>query len=312
VIPGQSEPQKGDVHQNLQTKEIIVKKKLVDLNFLYSVLISQGNREPLTVDFEKLFNVKIEAIKASDEKYFESYLCVIPGNVISDLYKGFSTRMLEKNVRSFLQFPKNGVNSGIKDTIINEPEKFIAYNNGLTITSTGKEIIEVDGKLYIKSLTDFQIVNGGQTTATIFFTQKEGISVNKVKVMAKINVAKQSTEEELETLITNISTYSNAQSRVSKVDLRARRSQLVKIKALSDGVVTPKGVKWFFERAKGELSTAIRKDGNKERILKKYPKEKRFTKEELAKYYTVWGNKPYLVKLGGEKVFRAFIEDIQW
>ena len=292
------------------TKEIIIAKKLVDLNFLYNVLISQGNREPLTVDFEKLFNFKIEAIKAADEEYFESYLCVLPGNIISDLYKEFSSRMLEKNVRSFLQFPKRGVNSGIKDTIIYEPEKFIAYNNGLTITSTGKEIVELNGKIYIKSLKDFQIVNGGQTTATIFFTQKEGISVEKVKVMAKINIAKKSTEEELDALITNISTYSNAQSRVSKVDLRARSTQLVKIKALSESVVTPKGLKWFFERAKGELNTAIRKEGNKDRILKKFPKERRFTKEELAKYYTVWGNKPFLVKLGGEKVFREFIEEI--
>lgn len=292
------------------SKEIIIIKKLIDLNFLHNILISQGNREPLTVDFEKLFNFKIEAIKAADEEYFESYLCVFPGNVISDLYKEFSTRMLEKNVRSFLQFPKKGVNSGMKNTIIDYPEKFIAFNNGLTITSTGKDVSEIGGKFYIKSLTDFQIVNGGQTTATIYFAQKEGISVSKIKVMAKINVAKKTTEEELDKLITDISTFSNAQSRVSKVDLRARSTQLIKIKALSESIVTPKGVKWFFERAKGELNTAIRKLGNKEKIIKKFPKERRFSKEDLAKYFTVWGNKPYLVKLGGEKVFRDFIEEL--
>ncbi len=292
------------------TKEISISKKLIDMNFLYNILISQGNREPLTVDFEKLFNYKIEAIKAADEEYFESYLCVLPGNIISDLYKEFSSRMLEKNVRSFLQFPKKGVNSGIKDTITFEPEKFIAYNNGLTITSTGKEVIEMNGKYFIKSLTDFQIVNGGQTTATIFFTQKEGIPVDKVMVMAKINIAKKSSDSELEKLITNISTFSNAQSRVSKVDLSSRSPQLIKIKALSDSIVTPKGLKWFFERSKGELNTIIRKDGNKERILKRYPKERRFSKEELAKCYSFWGNKPYLIKLGGEKVFREFIEEI--
>jgi len=291
-------------------KEIIIIKKLIDLNFLYSVLISQGNREPLTVDFEKLFNLQIEAIKAADEEYFESYLCVLPGNIISDLYKEYSTRMLEKNVRSFLQFPKKGVNSGMKNTIIDSPEKFIAFNNGLTITSTGKEVSEIKGKCYIKSLTDFQIVNGGQTTATIYFSQKEGISVDKIKVMAKINVAKKSTEEELDKLITDISTFSNAQTRVSKVDLRARSAQLVKIKALSESIITSKGVKWFFERAKGELNTAIRKLGNKDRMLKKYPKDRRFTKEDLAKYYAAWNNKPYLVKLGGEKVFREFIEEL--
>jgi hypothetical protein len=292
------------------TKELVLIKKLIDLNFLHSVLVSQGNREPLTVDFEKLFNYKIEAIKAADERFFESYLCVLPGNVISGLYKEFSTRMLEKNVRSFLQFPKKGVNSGIKETIKGEPEKFIAYNNGLTITSTGKEIIQEDGKYYIKSLTDFQIVNGGQTTATIYFSQKEGIPVSGIKVMAKINIAKHATEEELDELISNISTYSNAQSRVSKVDLKARSLPMIKLKALSDSIVTPRGVKWFFERAKGELNTMIRKSGRKENILKKYPKERRFTKEELAKYYIAWGDRPYMVKKGGEKVFRDFIEEI--
>jgi hypothetical protein len=300
---------KFSVNRKETKKEIIVAKRLIDLNYLYGILISQGNREPLTVDFEK-FNYRIEAIKAADEQFFESYLCVFPGGIIADLYKEYSTRMLEKNVRSFLQFPKKGVNNGMKNTILAEPEKFIAYNNGLTITSTGKDIVEENGKFYIKALHDFQIVNGGQTTATIYFSQKEGMSIDQVKVMAKINIAKNASEEELETLITNISNYSNAQTKVSKVDLRARSPQLIRIKSLSESVVTPKGHKWFFERAKGELNTAIRKSGRKEKILKKFPKERRFSKEDLAKYYTAWGNRPYVVKLGGEKVFRDFIEGL--
>ena len=69
---------------------------------------------------------------------FESYLCVLPASVISRLYKEFSTRLLEKNVRSFLQF--RGVNKGIRETISKEPEKFVAYNNGLTITATNGDI----------------------------------------------------------------------------------------------------------------------------------------------------------------------------
>ncbi|RYE58499.1 MAG: abortive phage infection protein [Sphingobacteriales bacterium] len=311
-IDFEKEKLKVTFHRNREriTKEILIVKHLIDLNFLHSVLVSQGNREPLTVDFDNLFGQKIEAIKAADEKFFESYLCVLPGRVISDLYKEFSTRLLEKNVRSFLQFPKRGVNSGIRDTIKWDPEKFIAYNNGLTITATGKEIAEENGRYYIRSLTDFQIVNGGQTTATIYFTQKDGVPVDNIRVMAKINIVKHASEAELDDLISNISTYSNAQSRVSKVDLKARSLPMVKLKALSDSVVTPRGLKWFFERAKGELSTMIRKSGRKESILKRYPKERRFTKEELAKYYTAWGNTPYKVKKGGEKVFREFIEEI--
>ncbi|QJP33932.1 AIPR family protein [Nonlabens sp. Ci31] len=290
-------------------KVLIIKRRIIDLNFLYNVLISQGSREALTVNFEKTFGNPLYAIKAADEDYFESYLCVLPASVLSRLYKEYSTRLLEKNVRSFLQF--RGVNKGIRETIRKEPEKFVAYNNGLTITATDGDISFESGQYKIKSLTDFQIVNGGQTTATIYFTQKDGFDISKVKVMAKINVAKEATDEELEELISNISSYSNAQSRVSKVDLRSRNPQLVRIKSLSESVMTPSGKKWFFERAKGEFNTKLRIAGsNKRRLAKEYPTQRRFSKELMAKYYSAWGNQPHLVKKGGEKIFRYFIEKL--
>jgi len=290
-------------------KDILIKKRLVDLNFLFNVLISQGNREALRVDFEKINGRSIEAIKAADEENFESYLCVLPADILAGLYREYSTRLLEKNIRSFLQF--RGVNAGMKDTIRNDPEKFIAYNNGLTITSTSGEVDNDGGRTYIKALTDFQIVNGGQTTASIYFSKKEGLDISNVKVMAKINIAKETSNEDLDDLITNISTYSNAQSRVSKVDLRSRNPQLVKLKSLTESVLTPSGYKWFFERAKGEFNTKVRISGsNKNRIKKEFPNARRFSKEQLAKYYTAWGNQPHVVKKGGEKVFRYFIENI--
>lgn len=290
-------------------KDLLIIKKLVDLNFLYDVLISQGNREALIIDFENLFDYKIEVIKAADEENFESYLCVLPANILSDLYKRYSSRLLEKNVRSFLQF--KGANKGIRETIRISPEKFIAFNNGITITSTAKDLEAKNGKLFIKSLTDFQIVNGGQTTASIYFTQKDGFPIDKVKVMAKINVARDVTEEGLDSLISDISRYSNSQTKVSNVDLSSRSPQLNKLKALSDSIVTPSGRKWFFEKSRGEFNTKLRIAGsNKARIEKEYPKNYRFTKEQLGKYFTAWGDQPYVVKKGGEKVFRYFLEEI--
>jgi len=290
-----------------QTKDILIKKRLIDLNYLYEVAISQGNRQPLVIDFVPSFPKGIKVIKAADEKHFESYLCVLPGSLIANLYKNYSTRLLEKNVRSFLQF--RGVNKGIKETIRNEPEMFVAYNNGLTITATEAQLNKDNSG--ILNLTNFQIVNGGQTTATIYFSQKEGLNISKVKVMAKINVAKQTTEDELDELISNISTFSNAQSRVSRVDLRSRNPQLVALKTLSNSVVTSAGKKWFFERSKGEYNTMLRIAGsNKARKKKEYPNERKFSKEQLAKYYCSWGDTPYIIKKGGEKVFRIFIEEI--
>jgi len=292
-------------------KDILVMRKLVDLNFLYNVEIAKGNREPLVVHFEKTFGEGLPALQAASESTFESYLCVLPATLLAELYKRYSTRLLEKNVRSFLQF--RGVNGGIKKTIANKNEayKFIAYNNGLTITATAGKVKNKRGHIHIQSLTDFQIVNGGQTTASIYFSKKEGLDISKVKVMAKINIARNIKDRELEELISNISEFSNAQSRVSKVDLRSRNPQLVTIKQLSESVATPNGESWFFERAKGEYQTQVRIKGrNKKVITKKYPPKRRFTKELLAKYHSAWGDSPYLVKMGGEKIFRYFLEDL--
>ncbi|WP_372998306.1 AIPR family protein [Sulfurimonas sp.] len=297
-----------DKEENIN-KPITIQKKLIDLNFLFNVMVSKGHREVLTIDFEKTFNYSIEAIKAAENESFASYLCVLKADVLADLYKQYSSRLLEKNIRSFLDF--RGVNKGIKDTIRKEPEKFIAYNNGLTITATEVKTYDKKKKLYIESLTDFQIVNGGQTTATIYFSKKDGLDVSKVQVMAKINVAKQTSEKDLEELINNISEFSNAQSRVSKVDLRSRNPQLIKIKILSESVLTPSGFNWFFERSKGEFSTMLRKAGNKKAKMKKeFPPERKFTKEQMAKFYSAWGDEPYMVKKGGERIFRHFIEQL--
>jgi hypothetical protein len=290
-------------------KDILVVKRLIDLNFLHNVLLSQGNGEALHIDFLEQFDYKIEAIKAADEKHFESYLCVLPASILSQLYLKYSSRLLEKNVRSFLQF--RGVNRGMRATLTNEPEKFIAYNNGLTITAGEKKLVTENDKYYITALSDFQIVNGGQTTASIYFSKKDGIDISNVKVMAKINVAKDVSEDDLNELISNISKYSNSQSKVSSVDLRSRNQQLTKVKALSESVITPSGRKWFFEKSKGEFNTKLRIAGSgKKRIEKEYPRDVRFTKELLGKYYCSWGNEPYLVKKGGEAIFRKFLEEI--
>ena len=222
-------------------KEILILRKVIDLNFLANVIESRGNREPLTINFSRDLNKKIEVIQAADEKNFESYLCVLDAEIIAGLYKRYSSRLLEKNVRSFLQF--KGVNRGIKETIRDRPEQFIAFNNGLTVTATSATITSYKKTLFLDSLTDFQIVNGGQTTASIYFSQKEGLDI--------------------------------------------------------------------FERAKGEFLTKVRHAGsNGNRLKNEFPKDRRFTNMELAKYYSAWGTSPHLVKKGGEKIFRHFIEVI--
>lgn len=297
------------VNGEKKKKEILFLSRVIDLNFLIKVINSKGEREPLTVNFYQQFGCNIEVIQAAKNEKFESYLCVFKAEYLADLYKHHSSRLLEKNVRSWLQF--KGYNQGIKETIKNEPEKFIAFNNGLTITASNAVVIDLEKTKFIQELFDFQIVNGGQTTASIYFAMKDGLDISKVNVMAKINVVKESVDNNLDDFIVKISKYSNSQTRVSDVDLRSRSPQLVSLKALSESVITPSGNKWFFERFRGEFNTEVRKTGkNSVRILNEFPKERRFSKEELAKYYCAWGSEPFLVKKGGEKIFRYFIEQI--
>ena len=291
------------------SKDILFVRRVIDLNYIANCLSSQGRGKPLKVIFKDVINKDIEVIKAAEEKEFESYLCVLDANMIADLYKRYSSQLLEKNVRSFLQF--KGVNRGIKNTIKNDPEKFIAFNNGLTITATDAKVYYHKKSWYLSFLEDFQIVNGGQTTASIYFSRKEGLDISKVKVMAKINVAKNSKTSKLDELISQISEFSNSQSRVSRVDLRSRSAKLVQLKRLSETVMAPSGRYWFFERAKGEFNTRLRKENNPAKLKRDFPSDKRFTKELIAKYYCAWGDIPYLVKKGGEKIFRLFIEELE-
>jgi hypothetical protein len=288
-------------------KDFLIKYQLIDLNRIYGYEISEGNSEPIIIRFEP----GLPALKASnDTQIFESYLAVIPATMLVKFYNEYSSRLLERNVRSFLQF--KGVNKDLKETITREPEKFLAFNNGLTITATDVESDEISGLVSIKSLTDFQIVNGGQTTASIYFTYKEGVDVSNVTVTAKINIVKSKDEEILDDIISKISKYSNSQTRVSPVDLNSRSVHLLKIKKLSESITDTVGNRWFFERIRGEFNTLLRVNaGQRAQIEKSYPKQKRLSKEQVAKYYVAWGTTPYLVRKGGEKVFRDFMTFIQ-
>ena len=288
-----------------EQKEIDIYFKLVDMGYLYSVSVSKGNADPLKVLFQKVFGSPIEILKAANEKHFESYICVLPATGLANLYKRESSRLLEKNVRSFLNF--KGANAGMRNTIRQEPGKFIAFNNGLTITGIGSEISEKDGKIYLESVDDLQIVNGGQTTASIYFSMKDGLDISKINLMAKINIAKNVSEDELNSLISDISKYSNTQTKVSNVDLKTSNRELKLIKRISTSVTAPNGNKWYFDLARGEFSTLVKLKGNKKKLEKEYPRQRRFTKDQLGRYYTSWGEVPYLVKLGGVKVFRYFI-----
>jgi hypothetical protein len=301
-------------------KDIVIKRKLIDLNFLKDILIDKSSLSRLVVDFGKYTNgLGLKALEAVKTDNFTSYLAVIPAQIISDLYKNESTKLLENNVRSFLSFKKDA-NKGMQDTIKNEPEKFIAFNNGLTITATGVEVNNFGGETLIKKLTDFQIVNGGQTTATIYFTNKENIDISKVFLMAKINVLsdfdenQQVEQNKLLKFVSDISLYSNTQSKVDSADFSSRSEEVKQIKRLSLNIHPPTRDRWFFELMKGEFNTliAFEKNENKKKKLKElYPKNRILEIKSIGKYWGAWGDIPYLVKLGGVKFNGIFLQNLK-
>ena len=301
-------------------KEILLKRKLVDLNFLKDIIIDNSSLTKLVVDFEKYNNgLGLKALEAVKTKNFTSYLAVVPAQIISDLYKNESTKLLENNVRSFLSFKKDA-NRGMQNTIKTEPEKFIAYNNGLTITATDVEVEIIEGETFIKKLTDFQIVNGGQTTATIYFTNKESVDISKVFLMAKINVlsssddSNQIEESKLLKFISDISLYSNTQSKVDSVDFTSRSEEVKQIKRLSTNINPPTRDRWFFELMKGEFNTMIafeKNESKKKKIREIYPKNRILDIKSFGKFCGAWGDIPYLVKLGGVKFNGIFLNTLK-
>lgn len=319
-FPFEPEEVKIKSSQYAVNKTVNFHKRVIDVNFLQTVETSKEPREPVEITFSGNFGQSIACLKASEEVNYASYLAVIPATTLCAIYAKYSNRILEKNVRAFLQFRgkvskasgdlKGGnPNARMRYTVRETPERFLAYNNGLTITASNAEILEKGGQLYINSLYDFQIINGGQTTASLYFAHKEGIDVSKVKVTAKINILNSNSVDELDDLIKNISISSNYQTKVTSVDLTTRNKHLQQIKALSEQCAAPNGNRWFFEKSKGEFYILLHKDNSG--AAKMYDKDRKLTKEQLAKFYVAWGDTPYLVKKGGEKVYKDFISLIE-
>src|SRR3990172_9611116 len=187
-----------------------------DISRLHRIRTSRGVKEELVINFETMFGKGIQCLPAHIESAdYESYLMVMPATILGELYGKYGDRLLEQNVRCFLQ-ARGKVNKGIRSTIITDPEMFFAYNNG--ITATAMEVIteaEDDG-IYIKEIRDLQVVNGGQTTASLFHTsRKDKVSLEKIFVQMKLSVVDSEKGEEV---IPRISEYANTQNKVNAAD----------------------------------------------------------------------------------------------
>ncbi len=285
-----------------------------DISRLHRIESSENVRENVLVDFQQFAKEGIPCLPAfTGSGDFASYLLVMPGKLIADLYDEYGERLLEQNVRTFLQFRGN-VNKGIRNTIQNEPEMFFAYNNGLTATA---EHVETDKKRErITSITNLQIVNGGQTTASIFTAMKNSkADLSNVYVQVKLTVIP---PEKVETIVPKISEYANTQNKVSAADFFSNHPLHLRIEEYSRRLWAPspegglRETHWFYERARGQYANAQAKltPGKIKEFISKNPRRQMFTKTDLAKFENSMSMQPNIVSLGAQKNFAAYASEI--
>lgn len=301
--------------ENTPTHErdgISVSYHVWDLRRIHRAVSSGQVREPISIDFEALFGSPIRCVTAgTGEGEYTAYLAVIPGRVLSDIYERYGPRLLERNVRSFLQ-ARNKVNKGIRATILNEPAHFLAFNNGIAITASSLRLASLpDGGDGIVALDDVQIVNGGQTTASIFAARRDA-DLSRLAVAAKITVVR---PELLDDFVPSITRYANSQNRINEADFFANDPYHVEIERFSRTVWAPaadgaqRQTKWFYERSRGQYQDELAREetpGRKRAFKSVYPTSQKFTKTDLAKFENAWAAMPHAVSLGAEKNFRAF------
>ena len=291
-----------------------------DLARIEKYVRSGQTREDLLIDFEKDFGGAIPVLRASmGDAALESYIAVIRGSQLGEIYEKWGTRLLEANVRSFLQ-ARGKVNRGIRDTLEDQPEMFFAYNNGITATADNVQIRQTENGPVLVSADNLQIVNGGQTTASIHASRRQRpkrpkARLDEVYVQMKLNVVPPETAEEV---IPNISLYANSQNKVNDADLASNHPFQMRLQEFSRRILAPKGesayqeTKWFYERARGQYpdERGRRTESERKKFDLEYPRSQYFTKTDLAKFENSWAGLPHLVSQGAQKNFVAFQREV--
>ncbi|NOE25130.1 AIPR family protein [Ruegeria sp. HKCCD6157] len=280
--------------------------------------VEQGKaRADLTIDFAQDFGGGIPVLKASgSDAALESYIAVIPGTQLAAIYDKWGARLLESNVRSFLQ-ARGNVNKGIRKTILEEPHMFLAYNNGLAATAEAVELTRTEDGLVITKADNLQIVNGGQTTASIHAARKlAGEGLKDIFIQMKLSVVPPILSD---TVVPRISEFANSQNKVNAADFFANHPFHIKIEELSRKILAPAGVngyretKWFYERARGQYADERSKKTPAERKKwdAEFPRRQFFTKTDLAKFENSWSGRPHIVSMGAQKNFADFAKTIE-
>lgn len=276
---------------------------IYDINYFYQIH-KNGNQYASFVLETKLPCLIVN----NNNNDYTSYLTVIGGNELAGIYGTYKAKLLEENVRTFLQF-RGDVNKGIRYTLQNKPDYFFAYNNGITATATAVEIVDN----CIVKIDNLQIVNGGQTTASIYAaSNKYNIDLSEVNVPMKLSVVKKSEIHSL--FVSNVAEFANTQNKVNKSDFFSNHKYHVDMKKISTRIWVDRRVgaqvssRWYYERVRGEYlneQSHLSHSEHKKFVLE-YPKNQYIDKLDLAKSENAWLQRPYYCALGAQGSFIKF------
>lgn len=280
--------------------------RVIDIDYIYRIYLSEFADQNFEV------SVDLPALKITTETdQYQSYLSVVPAQVLATIYENYGQKIFEQNVRTFLG-ARGNTNIGLRNTIEFKPEMFFAYNNGITATASD---LEFDGKGNIKTIKNFQIVNGGQTTSSIYAASKK-LDISKVAVQMKLSVVKDKDQEH--TFVSDVSRYANTQNKVNASDFFSNSPFHKEMKDYSTRVWAPaasgaqRRTHWFYERARGEYLNQQRfmTPAQKKAFLLENPKTQYLDKTFLAKSEVSWLQKPHIAAKGAQEGFRYFAENI--
>lgn len=296
--------------------KINVRFDVWDIERLYQHVFLNTQTDIVDIKLKKKYGTLLPLIKVigSNEQPYDCYVGAISGEVLARIYSDEGQKLIEKNVRSFLQ-ATGKINKGIRDSLKNEPDMFMAYNNGI---STIAESIEIDENssnenyVTIKSITGWQIVNGGQTTASIYNAYKSKVDLSNVSVQMKLAVIK--AEEKTNEIVANISKYANSQNPIKMSDFSANDEYHIRMERLSRIVFIPvekgKSVdRWFYERARGQYLVELNRQltpAKKKEFKDHNPKNRCVSKAVAAKCMMSWMGYPDIVSKGLETNFVYF------
>ena len=294
-----------------QLRGVPITYSVWDLGRLHRFVTSGHEREDYMVNMDEFGGPLLVLPAHMQQTDYESYLAVFPGHQLARIYDRWGARLLEQNVRVFLQ-ARGNVNRGLRNTIANNPEMFFAYNNGITATAEGIETVASPNGLLLTGMRNFQIVNGGQTTASIHAAlRNKEVDLDRVFVQMKLSIV--NSDKALE-IVPKISEYANTQNRVSAADFFSNHPFHIRIEGFSRRLYAPskdgtfRQSKWFYERARGQYQDGRGRltQAERRRFDLEYPKPQMLTKTDLAKVLNVWRDKPDVASRGAQKNFADF------